>query len=96
MSLVSLILEQELGKELTNKTGMQNWGGNLAADFEEFKGYSLVPWLLAATGRIINSTESQRPQKNSYMIFDLHTLISLRRNITDISIKGSPRMDWYC
>jgi hypothetical protein len=37
---------------------MKNWGGNLAADFEEFKGYSLVPWLLAATGRIINSTET--------------------------------------
>jgi hypothetical protein len=58
MSLVSLILEQGLGNELTNKTGMQNWGGNLAADFEEFKGYSLVPWLLAVTGRIINSTET--------------------------------------
>jgi hypothetical protein len=47
-----------LGKELTNGAGMQKWGGNLATGFEEFKGYSLVPWLLAAAGRIINSTKT--------------------------------------
>jgi len=35
----------------------------------------------------------QRPQNNSSMIFDLHTLISLGRNLTDISIKRPPRMD---
>ncbi|KAH3499714.1 hypothetical protein KXW24_001091 [Aspergillus fumigatus] len=35
--------------------GQQNWGGDLEADFHQLRGYSLRPWILAATGRIIES-----------------------------------------
>ena len=35
---------------------MQNGGGNLAADFETVKGYSLIPWIFATTGLILESS----------------------------------------
>jgi hypothetical protein len=37
---------------------MQNWGGNLAADFESYRGYSILPWVLCATGRILESANA--------------------------------------
>lgn len=37
---------------------MQNWGGNIASDFEAYRGYSILPWVLSATGRIIQSAET--------------------------------------
>ncbi|KAJ4203051.1 hypothetical protein NW759_015249 [Fusarium solani] len=37
--------------------GMQNWGGDLEDEFILLRGYSLRPWILAARGRIIGSTE---------------------------------------
>jgi hypothetical protein len=36
---------------------MQNWGGDLEDEFILLRGYSLRPWILAARGRIIGSTE---------------------------------------
>lgn len=36
---------------------MQNWDGHLEDHFKLLRGYSLRPWILAATGRIIGSTE---------------------------------------
>jgi hypothetical protein len=38
--------------------GMQNWGGNLAADFESYRHYSILPWVLCATGRMLQSAEA--------------------------------------
>lgn len=35
--------------------GMQNWGGDLADDFHSYSGYSIVPWILCATGRLLES-----------------------------------------
>lgn len=37
--------------------GMQNWGGELDADFKSLRGYEISPWILAATGRILGSVE---------------------------------------
>lgn len=37
--------------------GQQNWGGNLEVDFLSLRGYSLNPWILAATGRVLDSAE---------------------------------------
>lgn len=38
--------------------GMQNWGGKLAEDFVSLRGYSILPWVLCATGRILQSAEA--------------------------------------
>lgn len=37
---------------------MQNWGGNLAEDFESLRGYSILPWILCATGRVLESANA--------------------------------------
>jgi hypothetical protein len=37
---------------------MQNWGGRIASDFEAYTGYSILPWVLSATGRILQSSEA--------------------------------------
>ncbi|GAB7354325.1 hypothetical protein MBLNU459_g4839t1 [Dothideomycetes sp. NU459] len=38
--------------------GMQNWGGDLESDFQRLRGYSLRPWILAATGRVVANAEA--------------------------------------
>jgi hypothetical protein len=38
--------------------GQQNWGGNLETEFFKLRGYSLRPWVLAATGRVIKSAKA--------------------------------------
>ncbi|CZR65587.1 uncharacterized protein PAC_15487 [Phialocephala subalpina] len=53
------IPETFFGMEIDSyELGMQNWGGNLAEDFESCRGYSILPWLLSATGRILESAEA--------------------------------------
>jgi alpha-L-rhamnosidase len=37
--------------------GRQNWGGDLETDFERLGGYSLRPWILAVTSRVLGSAE---------------------------------------
>lgn len=46
--------------------GQQNWGGNLEEDFLSLRGYSLNPWILAATGRVLDSAE-----KTEQFLYDL-------------------------
>jgi hypothetical protein len=58
MNLVGCHLNLKLSLSLLKVTGMQNWGGNIASDFETYRGYSILPWILAATGRIIQSSEA--------------------------------------
>lgn len=40
------------------EAGSQNWTGNMAAEFEKRRGYSLLKWLPVLTGTIITSTEA--------------------------------------
>ncbi len=37
--------------------GFQNWGATLPQDFQQRKGYDLVPWLPVLTGRTVGSAE---------------------------------------
>jgi (4-O-methyl)-D-glucuronate---lignin esterase len=39
------------------EAGTQNWTDSLPADFARLRGYSLIPWLPALTGRVVGSPQ---------------------------------------
>ncbi|KAK9414603.1 putative F5/8 type C domain-containing protein [Seiridium unicorne] len=55
-ALKPYIPETFYGLEIDSyELGQQNWGGQLESDFLDLRGYSLNPWILAATGRVLDS-----------------------------------------
>jgi hypothetical protein len=53
------------------EVGSQNWTGRLPQEFRARRGYDLLPWLPALTGRILGSTE-----KTERFLWDLRQTIS--------------------
>jgi hypothetical protein len=53
------------------EAGSQNWTGNMAAEFEKRRGYSLLKWLPVLTGTIITSTDASES-----FLWDLRKTIS--------------------
>ncbi|KAK6077972.1 hypothetical protein SCUP234_06346 [Seiridium cupressi] len=55
-ALKPYIPETFYGLEIDSyELGQQNWGGQLESDFLDLRGYSLNPWILAATGHALDS-----------------------------------------
>jgi len=40
------------------EAGAQNWTGNMLAEFQNRRGYSLIPWMPVLTGHVVKSAES--------------------------------------
>lgn len=53
------------------EAGAQNWTANLPAEFQQRRGYSLVPWLPVLTGAIVKSTEA-----SEQFLFDFRKTLS--------------------
>lgn len=55
------------------EAGAQNWTGNLLAEFEKRRGYSMIPWMPVLTGHVIKTAEA-----SEQFLFDYrHTLSDL-------------------
>ncbi len=53
------------------EAGAQNWTGNLPAEFEKRRGYSIIPWLPVLTGYVVKSAaESEK------FLFDFRKTLS--------------------
>lgn len=55
------------------EAGAQNWTGNMPAEFQKRRGYSLIPWMPVLTGHVVKSAEA-----SEQFLFDYrHTLSDL-------------------
>lgn len=43
----------------SNETGFQNWTARMPEEFAQRRGYDLLPWLPAMTGRIVGSVDRE-------------------------------------
>lgn len=59
------------------EAGRQNWTESLPTAFRQRRGYNVTPWLLAATGHIVDSTEESE-----------RFLWDFRRTLADMFIDG--------
>jgi len=53
------------------EAGAQNWTGNLPAEFQKRRGYSIVPWLPVLTGQVVKSSEA-----SEQFLFDFRKTLS--------------------
>lgn len=53
------------------EVGMQNWTDDFAAQFQQRRGYDLVPRLICLTGRVVDSTDA-----TERVMWDLRTTVS--------------------
>ncbi|WP_163711372.1 glycosyl hydrolase [Mangrovibacterium lignilyticum] len=53
------------------EAGAQNWTANLPAEFQQRRGYSLIPWMPVLTGAIVKSAEA-----SEQFLFDFRETLS--------------------
>ncbi|WP_343671234.1 glycosyl hydrolase [Chitinophaga sp.] len=53
------------------EAGAQNWTANLPAEFQQRRGYSIIPWLPALTGAIVKSAAASEA-----FLFDFRKILS--------------------
>ena len=53
------------------EAGAQNWTGNLPAEFQKRRGYSIIPWLPVLTGAIVKSADASED-----FLFDFRKTLS--------------------
>jgi hypothetical protein len=53
------------------EAGAQNWTGNLPAEFQKRRGYSLTPWMPVLTGQVVKSAEA-----SEQFLFDFRRTLS--------------------